>query len=319
MAQPKKNPSKLKKPTKTSKAVVGKGTKGSGSWWNTRTFQAIALVFVLVFAAVGVHRLYFSHAATSALSAEQCYNRGRAYTSSTGVCQSYCLSGAGSYITSGVTYAYCSNANSLISSTICSSKGRNWNEGSGGCARRWSGSIGNTFTNAWQCANNSYTYVMADPYDYCRAPSSTTTTSTGWQNPIAGTIYFNQGYSTTKPHYGVDIRASVGQSVYAVNSGSINWAGNIGYGCGNGMILTTKTSSGATVYAVYQHMNPVKYSGSFSKGDVVGYVQNVGVTSCWTGAHLHFGVQNVGGTVWSPTNFDRAGYFYNPCSFLPSC
>jgi len=94
-------------------------------------------------------------------------------------------------------------------------------------------------------------------------------------------------------HNGIDIGASTGTPVYAINDGIITRASWYG-GYGNCIVLTC----GGNISALYGHLS--KYNckqGDFVvKGTCIGYVGSTGNS---TGPHLHFTVFN-GGTAFSP-------------------
>jgi hypothetical protein len=316
-----------KKPIRKNQAVVR--SFSASRWWPSSTqMKVLLLVVVLAFGTLGVMKLRDSNAATYNLSKSNCIMLGRVYQSD-GLCASACVSGAGSYITSGVTWAYCSNALSTgVSSSKCYDLRRTYLL-SQGCARRW---IRTNMTSQLQCRALSDRYiVVTSGYDYCAAygstafnnsvnggvgttSGSTSTTSSSWVAPIAASM--GNGYHTG--HWAVDFPAPTGTAVKAVNSGTITYNGYIAAGCGYGVILkTTLPNSTQTVYIAYQHINN-RASGSVSKGQTIGTVAYVGVSSCWTGTHLHFGFQQVSSYFVNPGNYDNT-YLGSPCNYLPNC
>lgn len=97
-------------------------------------------------------------------------------------------------------------------------------------------------------------------------------------------------------HYGIDIGASYGQSIYAVDSGVVifaNWMG--GYG------LTLIIDHGNGLSTLYAHTSDilVNVGDAVSQGQVVA---RVGSTGYSTGPHLHFEVR-VNGEPQNPLNY----------------
>ena len=97
-------------------------------------------------------------------------------------------------------------------------------------------------------------------------------------------------------HLAVDIAAGEGAAVYAADSGVVVWAGPVGGGYGN-MIMIDHGNGFATLYA---HLSGI-YVGcgqSVSQGTRIG---SSGSTGNSTGAHLHFEIRYLGGWVspWS--------------------
>lgn len=148
---------------------------------NTKGFGHVELVlavlFIGLFAFVGVRVMGINHAAT--LTSSQCSLLGRTFTASSGVCNKVCASGQGSYVVTS-TYDYCSGAvtsASKISASTCSSYGRKALISSSvyvGCARR---ADQKTTAKAPQCANSSYTYYVQSTYDKCAAPTTASVVS----------------------------------------------------------------------------------------------------------------------------------------------
>lgn len=106
------------------------------------------------------------------------------------------------------------------------------------------------------------------------------------------------------PHYGIDLVANEGKSVYAVMDGVVS---EVGYGSliGNYVRITHQNS----YETLYGHLSVV--NASLSKGsriykkEIVGLVGHTGLT---TGAHLHFGVKKGG------VNINPADFYGNPTS-----
>lgn len=317
-------PSSTTKKTSTKKAVVSSGGRNKHGFWTSLTSRQwilIGLVIIVVFGGLGAWRLYHSNAAT--FTSEQCWNVGRVW--SNGACSWSCVKNngdAGTLIKSTPIY-YCTNANSTsVSATTCANLGRDYNTGAGGCAREWRGTFNNRYANSLHCRNNTYTYVNASSstaYDKCVAPTTSTSApspapSTSWIWPVPGHSLGN-GYSSS--HMGIDIPAPVGTAVKAAHSGSVVWRGTIpGGDCGTGLIV--KASSG--VYLIYQHISPkVSVGQTVATTTTIGTVASLTKNYCWTGPHVHVGIQNTGSTIYNPTNSGNAGIFTNPCVYLPGC
>lgn len=146
----------------------------------------IAILFVGLFAFVGIRVIGINHAAT--LTSSQCSLLGRTFNSSTGACNKVCASGQGTYVVTS-TYDYCSGAitaASKMSASTCASYGRKAMLSSSvyvGCARR---ADQKTTANAPQCANTANTYYVQSTYDKCAAP---TTVSFGCTSYLKASTY----------------------------------------------------------------------------------------------------------------------------------
>lgn len=129
------------------------------------SIYAIVAIIVML-SGVGIYLKFFSHASTNYLTAAGCQLRGRNWVGGTGnPCGSTCIKGSGTLITNA-TYNYCSNTESKLTSTQCSSLGRAWLVD--GCARRYDQ---RTTANAPQCLHAGATYTVANPYDKCSGGS----------------------------------------------------------------------------------------------------------------------------------------------------
>jgi murein DD-endopeptidase MepM/ murein hydrolase activator NlpD len=120
-------------------------------------------------------------------------------------------------------------------------------------------------------------------------PSSTYITSDfGWRtHPI---------FKTRRFHEGIDIGASSGADVLAVDDGEVIFSGSYG-GYGNTIIV----SHGGGISTQYSHLSKllVGQGKKVLKGDKIGLV---GSTGWSTGPHLHFGVIKDGQVV-NPWNW----------------
>ncbi len=138
-----------------------------------------------------------------------------------------------------------------------------------------------------------------------QAPSSSGT----WMMWPSYTRYLTDRYGpraehpvTGEPafHYGVDVGASYGSSIFSVANGTVIFAGQNG---GYGNCVMVNHGNGYTT--LYGHMSSISVSNgqSVSQGQVIGLV---GATGRVTGPHLHFEVRNSSGIAMDPMSF---GYF----------
>lgn len=300
----------MAKKSQTQKKVPRSKVLGSGKLRNWKIILPVAIM--VLFGGYGVWSTYFT-SATTALSSTECYLRGRTYNSSTGDCSKTCLSGAGT-ITYGKYFDWCSKAISTsVSSSTCDSKGRKY-VASTGCARRWQQTQA---TGVAQCKDSSATYYIAS-VDYCKgSSSSSTTTSSSWGWPVSPNSGITNGYKSG--HYAQDFAATSGTKVLAVADGTIVAKPYISYSCGYGLIMKVKLSDGSYVYPTYEHIRYSSASGTVSKGTVIGYVTAPpsGKSDCWTGYHLHLGVQKQGSYIESHRTDSSA--HPNPCTWISGC
>lgn len=98
-------------------------------------------------------------------------------------------------------------------------------------------------------------------------------------------------------HYGMDLRGSTGDPVYAVTSGTVIKASNSNDGFGNEIRIRHHNGM-VTQYAHLSRIN-VRNNNAVHKGQIIG---RVGSTGRSTGPHLHFGVQMNGRWVNPRTN-----------------
>lgn len=120
-----------------------------------------------------------------------------------------------------------------------------------------------------------------------------------WPTPGYTWITSPFGYRThpvtKKPlsfHYGIDIGAYAGSSIQCIAAGTVIFSGydNV-YG------NMVKVDHGNGFISLYAHMNArprVKQGSTVSKGTILGYVGNTGISS---GYHLHFGLYKNGSAV----------------------
>ena len=97
------------------------------------------------------------------------------------------------------------------------------------------------------------------------------------------------GYS--RMHAGIDFRASYGSPIYAVQDGTVQFAGRHG-GHGN----YVKLSHGGGLATGYAHMSRIAVASGtrVRRGQVIGYVGSTGLS---TGPHLHYEMYRNGATV----------------------
>ncbi len=124
--------------------------------------------------------------------------------------------------------------------------------------------------------------------------------SRGWTWPTTSRNV-TCGYLCYGGHYGIDINASVGQPVFAANSGVVVSTGYDG-GYGNAIVIDHKNG----YYTRYAHLSTINVSTgqSVSAGQTIGGAGSTGNSS---GPHLHFEIRtNLG---WQPS------YAPNPLDF----
>lgn len=94
-----------------------------------------------------------------------------------------------------------------------------------------------------------------------------------------------QKFSTFKrpPHLGIDLKASIGTTVFSSHSGRVVYAGKRLTNYGN-VVIVEHSPHWASLYAHLQTIK-VKIGQKIKKGDVIGTSGNTGKTS---GPHLHF-------------------------------
>ncbi len=100
------------------------------------------------------------------------------------------------------------------------------------------------------------------------------------------------GYDYTAIHHGLDIRAHLGDPIYAADSGVIVWAGPNAYGYGN-LLVIDHGNGWQTVYGHLSQWN-VNCGQSVYQGNLIGLAGSTGNSS---GPHLHFEVHFKGGSV----------------------
>jgi murein DD-endopeptidase MepM/ murein hydrolase activator NlpD len=111
--------------------------------------------------------------------------------------------------------------------------------------------------------------------------------------------HFLSGYDYTPIHRGLDIKAVLGASIYAADSGVIVYAGPTNRGYGN-LVVIDHGNGYQTIYAHLSQWN-VSCGESVFQGNLIGLSGSTGNSS---GAHLHFEVR-----------YD--GSYINPWTVLP--
>lgn len=104
--------------------------------------------------------------------------------------------------------------------------------------------------------------------------------------------HFLSGNDYWSGHLAIDIAAGEGAPVYAADSGVVVYAGAIGGGYGN-MIMIDHQNGYHTLYAHLSSIN-VRCGQSVAQGNLIGLAGSTGNS---TGAHLHFEVRYLGGFI----------------------
>ncbi len=132
------------------------------------------------------------------------------------------------------------------------------------------------------------------------APSSGTASASGFLFPLpSGTAYVSCPYGYRYHpirgdytfHYGVDLAAASGTSIYAAKSGTVVQSTMASV---NGNYVTIQHSDGTSTLYAHMSSRAVSVGDYVSQGSVIGYV---GTTGLSTGPHLHFEIYVNGSTV----------------------
>ena len=109
----------------------------------------------------------------------------------------------------------------------------------------------------------------------------------GWRNhPITKNREFHQG---------LDIKTRAGVPVIAAADGTVVKVGNSGF-LGNTVEIVHEVSRYKTLYAHLQgYAENLKVNQKVVRGQIIGYVGNTGRS---TGAHLHYGIQDIEKEKW---------------------
>lgn len=102
-------------------------------------------------------------------------------------------------------------------------------------------------------------------------------------------------------HQGLDIKTRAGVPVIAAADGTVGQIGKSGY-LGNAIEVIHEASGYKTLYAHLKgYADRLEVNQKVARGQIVGYVGNTGRS---TGAHLHYGVYDMGKEKWvNPTPF----------------
>ena len=117
---------------------------------------------------------------------------------------------------------------------------------------------------------------------------------------------FHPIYQVYKTHYGVDVGASYGSSIYAADGGTVLTST---YSSSYGYYIVIYHGNGTTT--LYAHLSQLLVSAgdSVSQGELIAYSGNSGAS---TGPHLHFEV-SVGGSRVNPLDyFDSGSFAFSP-------
>jgi murein DD-endopeptidase MepM/ murein hydrolase activator NlpD len=121
----------------------------------------------------------------------------------------------------------------------------------------------------------------------------------GWANPVRGTITDGFGArvspcsNCSSFHYGIDIGAPGGSTIFAAHDGTVIYAGWLGT-CGNAV----RIDHGGGIVTQYCHIMPGGILVGVGQGVGAGQpIARVGTTGASTGYHLHFQVEINGSPV----------------------
>ncbi len=105
-------------------------------------------------------------------------------------------------------------------------------------------------------------------------------------------------YTPATNHYGIDIAGSMGNAIYATDSGVIVYAGWNDWGYGNAIVI----DHGNGWQSLYGHLSQINVTcgQSVSQGDVIGLMGSTGRSS---GPHLHFELMNASGVRVNPWDY----------------
>lgn len=103
---------------------------------------------------------------------------------------------------------------------------------------------------------------------------------------------FNPATGFSRPHKGLDLRAAIGDKVYAIADGTVafaGWENPSNHAKGYGLYVALKHTDGT--YSKYAHLSKVMVStgGKVTKGQIIGYAGQSGGSA---GPHLHFELRN---------------------------
>lgn len=132
---------------------------------------------------------------------------------------------------------------------------------------------------------HAFDYAMAQSTQDGTSTAVVITTQTQYQFPLAATIGMSQGYHLLHP--GVDLRASRGTAVLAMDEGIVIEVEEMRVGYGHFVRIAHQ----GTMSSLYAHLDQVsvKPGDKVSRGREIG---TVGMTGWTTGPHLHLEVLN---------------------------
>jgi PKD repeat protein len=106
----------------------------------------------------------------------------------------------------------------------------------------------------------------------------------GW---LASSCNGNSDYLPGSYHIGHDFQANVGDSVYVIAAGTVEYISPNGWGLGNkGILVRHQLSNGNYFLALYGHVQ-----SNVNIGDQLSAAQVIGTIGPWSGGnHLHFGI-----------------------------
>jgi hypothetical protein len=129
------------------------------------------------------------------------------------------------------------------------------------------------------------------------------------QFPVQGHCWYSDTYGAARPdgsvHLGVDIIATVGHRVYAVDGGTLTkqYLASSGVASGNGWRLTKADGTYFFFAQMATFAAGLKVGSSVKVGQILG---TVGATGTAGTPHLHFEVHPAGGAAVNPTPIVRA-------------
>ena len=112
------------------------------------------------------------------------------------------------------------------------------------------------------------------------------------------TATYLSGYDYTSIHHGIDIAGSLGNPIYAADTGVVVYSGWNNYGYGNLLVV----DHGNGWQSVYAHLNQINVvcGENVVKGDVIAALGTTGNSS---GPHLHFELRNATYGTVNPWDF----------------
>ena len=110
----------------------------------------------------------------------------------------------------------------------------------------------------------------------------------GFIKPTEGVLTSSFGERWGRKHNGIDIGADMNTEIYAANSGTVTYAGEMS-GYGNYVVI----DHGNGFETAYAHCNSISVSSgdTVAKGQVIAHIGSTGNS---TGPHLHFEIKENG-------------------------